>query len=113
MEQRAEEITAMGITHILLPPAYKGALGAESVGYDTYDLFDLGEFDRKGSVATKYGDRVSFERACSALSNRGISVIHVTPSGSIFPQTAAVPREGSIPTSSSICAVTMRRICWW
>lgn len=75
MERRAEEIAAMGITHVWLPPAYKGASGPDSVGYDTYDLFDLGEFDQKGSVATKYGDRASFERACSALSNRGIGVI--------------------------------------
>lgn len=65
MEERAQEFAAMGITHAWLPPAYKGASGSESVGYDVYDLFDLGEFDQKGSVATKYGDRAGFERACS------------------------------------------------
>jgi len=76
MEERVQEFAGMGITHVWLPPAYKGASGSESIGYDTYDLFDLGEFDQKGSVGTKYGDRASFERACSALSANGISVIH-------------------------------------
>jgi hypothetical protein len=28
-------------------PAYKGASGGYSVGYDSYDLFDLGEFDQR------------------------------------------------------------------
>ena len=74
--ERAEALAAMGITDVWLPPAYKGAEGAASVGYDTYDLFDLGEFDQKGSVATKYGDRQAFENACRALETRGVKAIH-------------------------------------
>jgi hypothetical protein len=52
---------------MVLPPAYKGASGGYSVGYDTYDLFDLGEFDQKGSVATKYGDKAQLLAAIAAL----------------------------------------------
>nr|WP_272209846.1 alpha-amylase family glycosyl hydrolase [Marinicella sp. W31]MDC2875676.1 alpha-amylase family glycosyl hydrolase [Marinicella sp. W31] len=66
----------MGITDVWLPPAYKGAAGGYSVGYDTYDLFDLGEFDQKGTVATKYGDRGAFENACHTLGGHGIGAIH-------------------------------------
>lgn len=73
---KAGELARMGITDIWLPPAYKGAGGASSVGYDTYDLFDLGEFDQKGSVATKYGDRSAFERACQALNDHGVRAVH-------------------------------------
>ena len=29
----------------------------KSVGYDIYDLYDLGEFDKKGAVRTKYGTK--------------------------------------------------------
>lgn len=29
----------------------------ESVGYDIYDVYDLGEFDQKGGVRTKYGTK--------------------------------------------------------
>ena len=38
-----------------LPPCGKGAAGGLDVGYSAYDLYDLGEFDQKGSVVrTKY-----------------------------------------------------------
>ena len=47
---RAEHLSHLGINHVWLPPAYKGASGGYSVGYDTYDLFDLGEFDQKGTL---------------------------------------------------------------
>lgn len=72
----AQQLADMGVTDVWLPPATKGASGAASVGYDAYDLFDLGEFDQKGSVATKYGDRAAFERACAALRAAGLRVIH-------------------------------------
>ena len=67
VEDKAESLAAMGITDVWLPPAYKGASGGYSVGYDTNDLFDLGEFDQKGTVATKYGARAALERACQSL----------------------------------------------
>mgnify|MGYP002148466797 CR=1 FL=1 len=56
-EAAFKTLNEIGINMVWLPPAYKGASGGYSVGYDTYDLFDLGEFDQKGSVATKYGDK--------------------------------------------------------
>ncbi|AKI00686.1 glycosidase [Hoeflea sp. IMCC20628] len=74
--EKAGDLAEMGITDVWLPPAYKGAAGGYSVGYDTYDLFDLGEFDQKGTVATKYGDRNALERATHALTDAGIGVIH-------------------------------------
>lgn len=72
----AQSLADMGLTDVWLPPAYKGADGGASIGYDTYDLFDLGEFDQKGSVATKYGDRAALEKACGALRDAGLRVIH-------------------------------------
>lgn len=74
--EKAASFAEMGVTDVWLPPAYKGASGGYSVGYDTYDLFDLGEFDQKGSVATKYGDRAGLEAACGALRAHGVRVIH-------------------------------------
>ena len=53
----ARALAEAGITAVWLPPAYKGAAGGYDVGYGVYDLFDLGEFDQKGSVRTKYGTR--------------------------------------------------------
>ena len=76
VEDKADSLSRMGITDVWLPPVYKGASGGYSVGYDTYDLFDLGEFDQKGTVATKYGDRASLESACRSLKDCGLRVIH-------------------------------------
>ncbi|MDR6509706.1 alpha-amylase [Novosphingobium capsulatum] len=72
----APGLAEMGVTDVWLPPAYKGASGTSSVGYDTYDLFDLGEFDQKGTVPTKYGTRAALEAACAALREQGLRVIH-------------------------------------
>jgi alpha-amylase len=64
---RAEEWARLGINSVWLPPAYKGSVGSFSQGYDTYDLFDLGEFDQKGSVRTKYGTKDEYLKAIEAL----------------------------------------------
>ncbi len=58
-----------------MPPAYKGASGGYSVGYDSYDLFDSGEFDQKGSIPTKYGDKAQLLAAIDALKRNDIAVL--------------------------------------
>lgn len=73
--ERAQWLAETGITDAWLPPAYKGSSGAASPGYDTYDLFDLGEFDQKGSRATKYGDKEQLLAAVHALREHQIGVI--------------------------------------
>ncbi|KAK4619452.1 Alpha-amylase [Fulvia fulva] len=45
-----------GIDNIWLPPGCK-ASSPEGNGYDVYDLYDLGEFDQKGGVGTKWGTK--------------------------------------------------------
>ena len=47
----------IGLSTIWLPPACKASGGATGNGYDIYDLYDLGEFDQKGSVPTKFGHK--------------------------------------------------------
>ena len=71
----ADTFSEYGINMVWLPPACKGASGGYSVGYDTYDLFDLGEFDQKGSVATKYGDKAQLLHAIARLQENGIAVL--------------------------------------
>lgn len=75
LAERADNLNDIGINMVWLPPIYKGASGGYSVGYDTYDLFDLGEFDQKGSVATKYGDKNQLMAAIDALKRNNIAVL--------------------------------------
>ena len=39
-----------------------------------YDLYDLGEFDQKGSIPTKYGTKDEYIRAVQACHAAGIKV---------------------------------------
>lgn len=72
---QAGRLRELGITMVWLPPAYKGAGGAQDVGYGAYDLYDLGEFDQKGTVGTKYGTREEYLAAVRALQSEGIAVL--------------------------------------
>ena len=70
---KAENLRALGITQVWLPPAYKGT-SQEDVGYGVYDMYDLGEFDQKGTVRTKYGTREEYLAAIRSFHESGIRV---------------------------------------
>jgi alpha-amylase len=72
--EKATELAQAGITSLWLPPAYKGTGGGMDVGYGIYDLFDLGEFDQKGSVRTKYGTKDEYVRAIETAQQAGIRI---------------------------------------
>lgn len=61
-----------------MPPACKGANGREDVGYSVYDLYDLGEFDQKGSVPTKYGTKEEYLEAVDALHREGMDRLYLS-----------------------------------
>jgi alpha-amylase len=73
-QQNAKDLAAAGFTALWLPPACKGIAGKSDVGYGIYDLYDLGEFDQKGSIRTKYGTREEYLDAIAALHAAGIEV---------------------------------------
>ena len=74
LAERAASLSEAGITAVWMPPAYKGAGGGADPGYGVYDLFDLGEFDQKGSIRTKYGTREEYLRAIEAAHAAGLQV---------------------------------------
>lgn len=71
----AKHLENIGITHLWLPPAYKGSGGKNDVGYGVYDLYDLGEFDQKGSIPTKYGTKDEYIEAIKVLHQSNIKVL--------------------------------------
>ena len=73
--KEANKLKEMGFTGVWFPPAYKGSAGGYSVGYDPYDLFDLGEFDQKNSVHTKYGNKKEYLKAIDTLHQNNMMVI--------------------------------------
>ena len=72
VKENAEELSKIGITALWLPPAYKGMGGKDEVGYAVYDVYDLGEFDQKGTIKTKYGSKDEYLDAIIALKQAGI-----------------------------------------
>src|SRR5438128_9854840 len=68
-------LSSLGITDAWLPPPYKGGSGGGSVGYDVYDVFDLGEFEQQGTIATKYGTKQEFVNAIKKAHENKIAVI--------------------------------------
>lgn len=73
LKEDAKHLHDIGITSVWIPPAYK-ADEQQDEGYAVYDLYDLGEFDQKGTVRTKYGTRHELEEAVAALHENGIAV---------------------------------------
>ncbi|MFP4009033.1 MAG: alpha-amylase [Spirulinaceae cyanobacterium] len=70
----AQHLKEKGFTAIWLPPAYKGMNGIEDVGYGVYDLYDLGEFDQRDTIRTKYGTREAYLDAVKSIQTAGMQV---------------------------------------
>ena len=71
LAEDAQHLSDLGISHVWMPPAFKGT-NKDDVGYGVYDLFDLGEFDQKGTIRTKYGLKEEYLNAINQLKNVGI-----------------------------------------
>ena len=69
LAEDAPHLASKGIRKVWMPPAFK-ATGSNDVGYGVYDLFDLGEFDQKGTVRTKYGFKEDYLNAAFAVFER-------------------------------------------
>lgn len=69
----AADLARAGITALWLPPPTKAHDGAADVGYGCYDLYDLGEFDQKGTIRTKYGTRDQLLAARDAVRDAGLA----------------------------------------
>lgn len=70
----AAVLKKLGATAVWFPPAVKGAQGKKDMGYAPYDLYDLGEFNQKGSIGTRYGTKDEYIAAIKAMKAQGIDV---------------------------------------
>nr|WP_232345157.1 alpha-amylase [Paenactinomyces guangxiensis] len=73
LKNDAVNLSNWGITAVWIPPAYKGT-SSNDVGYGAYDLYDLGEFNQKGTIRTKYGTKSQLQSSINTLHSNGIDV---------------------------------------
>ncbi len=74
LKKEAPKLAEAGITGVWIPPCYKGAAGVNDVGYGVYDLYDLGEFRQKNTIATKYGTVKELLEAIEACHKHKVQV---------------------------------------
>ena len=70
----APELKAAGISSLWTPIPAKGNWGIYDSGYGIYDHYDLGNYDQKGSIETRYGSRAELERMNATMHASGINV---------------------------------------
>ncbi|KXN84750.1 Glucan 1,4-alpha-maltohexaosidase [Leucoagaricus sp. SymC.cos] len=73
-ESEIPRLVELGFTQVWLPPMNKAAQKGGR-GYDAYDLWDLGEFNQKGTVATRWGTKQELLRACRSAKQQGLDVL--------------------------------------
>ncbi|ROV92975.1 hypothetical protein VMCG_08977 [Cytospora schulzeri] len=67
-------LASLGITSLWIPPACKASWYTGN-GYDTYDLYDLGEFDQKGARYTKWGTKEELVAMTERAEQCGIKIL--------------------------------------
>lgn len=69
-----QDFKNIGIDNVWLPPACKGQGGSQANGYDVYDLYDVGEFEQKGSKTTKWGPKEDLLKLSDKAQELGIGL---------------------------------------
>jgi hypothetical protein len=66
----AGTLSDAGFTQIWLPPLSKGSGGGFSLGYDTRDWYDLGQYG-----TARWGSRAQYDAARTALAGEGLTLV--------------------------------------
>jgi alpha-amylase len=74
LKSEASTLAQAGFTALWLPPACKAFNGIDDVGYGIYDLFDLGEFQQRDTIRTKYGTKDEYVDAVRTCRQNGMQI---------------------------------------
>jgi alpha-amylase len=70
----APRLRELGFDGMWIPSPAKGNTGSNSMGYDIFDHYDLGDKDQKGTVATRFGSKDSLLRLVAVAHANGLEV---------------------------------------
>ena len=71
--QKMPEIAEAGYDSLWLPPPGKGS-SVYSVGYDSFDPFDLGDKNQRGTIPTRWGTKAQLLQVVETAHRFGIRV---------------------------------------
>lgn len=71
---KSETLKQIGITGVWVPSPAKGNFGIYDMGYGIFDLYDLGNYQQKGTKETRFGSRSELENMISTMHANGIEV---------------------------------------
>lgn len=74
LKSQAEELSQAGITGIWVPSPAKGNFGIWDMGYGIFDHYDLGNYNQKGTIETRFGSRVELEQMITEMHSKQIHV---------------------------------------
>ena len=74
LSEIASELRVAGISSLWTPIPAKGNWGIYDSGYGIYDHYDLGNYEQKGTVETRYGSRTELENMMATMHENGIKV---------------------------------------
>jgi len=69
LTSKASELKNAGITGIWIPAPSKGNWGISDMGYGIYDHYDLGNYNQKNTVETRFGSRAELENMIATMHN--------------------------------------------
>ncbi|PCH42422.1 glycoside hydrolase family 13 protein [Wolfiporia cocos MD-104 SS10] len=73
-EHEVPRLAQLGVTQVWLPPPNK-AMTRNGQGYDAYDLWDIGEFNQKNTIPTRWGTKEELEQAIATAKEHGIDTL--------------------------------------
>lgn len=74
LSTKSDGMKAAGFTGLWIPAPSKGNFGIYDMGYGVFDHYDLGNYNQKGTIETRFGSRAELESMISTMHNKGIEV---------------------------------------
>ncbi|MGE5807348.1 MAG: alpha-amylase, partial [Ignavibacteria bacterium] len=74
LKSKAALFSIAGITALWIPPPAKGNFGIYDMGYGVFDHYDLGEYNQKGTVETRFGSKDELLSMISSMHSNNIQV---------------------------------------
>ena len=74
LKSKAALLGNAGITALWVPPPAKGNFGIYDMGYGIFDHYDLGEYNQKGTVETRFGSKDELLSMIGTMHSKNIGV---------------------------------------